>query len=163
MQEFNEGDLVEATRTDATSSTRFIGILALAENANGVKGLVLKAQGYQPMAQWLEDHGFEFTLIERAAPKLPSEPGSYVDRNGAGWTITANSDWRCGHKYTDAREAIGFAPFTPVEPVPVTAKRVLDRVKAASVSQPANPTRAWELHLDSIDIAGIAAEFGVTE
>src|SRR5690554_6851797 len=48
MNEYNEGDLIEATKTEIASSTRFRGILTVTENAIGIKQLILKAQGYEP-------------------------------------------------------------------------------------------------------------------
>jgi hypothetical protein len=68
----------------------------------------------------LED---SWSLFVQAPPAvvLPTEPGGYLDKNGTAWQITARFPFR-----EDLHAK--YAPFTRLEPVPETAKKVLDRV-----------------------------------
>jgi hypothetical protein len=87
-----------------------------------------------------------WSLFVEAPPAvvLPTEPGNYLDKDGTAWRITARFPFR---EDLHARHS----PFTRLEPVPETAKKVLDRIR--SLGAP-----GWNLlyHLDQI-----AAEFGV--
>ena len=42
---------------------------------------------YGPSIDMLKARGFELTVLERAKPKLPTEPGIYADRTGDAWRI----------------------------------------------------------------------------
>lgn len=71
-------------------------------------------------------HGADWSLFVQAPPAivLPTEPGCYLDKDGSVWTITTRFPFR---EDLHARHA----PFTRLEPVPETAKKVLDAVDAA--------------------------------
>ena len=89
---------------------------------------------------------------------LPTDPGLYVESGARAsltniWVLYENGCWASS---TDSEygRAEDFAPFTKLEPVAVTAKKVLDAV-----------TNRCTLHCDgcSKHFADIRAEFGVTD
>ena len=106
-------------------------------------------------------HRSEWSLSVPAKPavELPTEPGIYVESGRKPntvdlWTLHENGRWvsNAGSKYDSRVEE--FAPFTKLEPVAVTAKKVLDRFAAY-----------WEDGMPadmSIEMRGIAKEFGVS-
>lgn len=164
MQEFHEGDLVEAVKGEAVMRARLV--------KDGEHLRLNPSPYFIPKIEILLKDGYTVTVVEKAAAPLPTEPGVYITPSGSqDYLAEYHTDHHEVHYLNTAGNwcDIGWgAPLshdslTRLEPVPVIAKRVLDDVKAASTSQPGNPTSAWRLSLDSIDIAGIAAEFGVTE
>ena len=114
--------------------------------------------------------GWTVTVIEKATPPLPTEPGAVISWETPFFTGLAvrekDNQWLhdgCTRSDAGMLDTLKGLPFNILEPREVTAKRVLERVKAASISQPGNPTSAWWLSLDSTDIARIATDFGVSE
>lgn len=161
MIEYNEGDLVEAVKGD----TRLTGRLApeLHRGGFGINGM-----GW-PLKSLKRD-GFTLTVIEKAAPKvvLPSEPGVYspTSRNAS---VSLNNYYldKTGVWYELESERVpvvsiedlaDFIPFTKLEPVSETAKKVLDAVweKRAEVigTRSGDGVRAL--------IRGIEIDLGVT-
>ena len=148
MQEFHEGDLVEAVKGETVIRGRAIphitGKLAPGECTAALS--------------WYEANGFKVTVVEKAAAPLPTEPGWYETRNG-GVLYLAKESADYAQRWLDAlgefilpTEVESFAPLARLEPVPVTAKRVLDAIRGRIGS------------IDSAhDFQAVAARFGVTE
>jgi hypothetical protein len=65
-----------------------------------------------------------WSLFVEAPPAvvLPTEPGHYLDNDGELWTMIPDFPFR-------EKLHAKYAPFTRLEPVPETAKKVLDRIK----------------------------------
>ena len=143
MSDYAEGDFVEAVR----GRTRISGVLV-----TYYASLMIKDAGWS-IGELMAD-GFTVTTIERAKPALPTEPGWYLA--GEGTAVYLASD---GYRTTP--ESFGvtgvdmnrYVPLTRLEPVPETAKKVLDAVAARTVMHCSGCTD----HL-----LAIAAEFGVT-
>jgi len=111
MSEYNEGDLIEAVKGDTVIRGRLRG--------SGIAGFRdLWVGDYTRLVSILPGAGYALTVIEKAKPKLPEEPGVYVDKDGDPWKLPDESG-------TLRPE---YAPYTRVEPVAETAKKVLDRV-----------------------------------
>lgn len=137
MTEYNEGDLVEAVKGDTVIRGR------LAPESFGC-GFGIVGMGW-PLNS-LERVGFTLTVIEKAAPKnvLPTEAGVYADREGDFLIVYEDGDVQSvevakGHQ-SAKRMPIAvdsdFAPYTRLEPVPVTVKKVLDALW--ELNDPAN-------------------------
>ena len=124
VNDFSEGDLIEASRVEVASSTTMRGIV----KSNETFGLTLGAQGYEPAIEWLEGHGFTLTLLEKATPVLPTEWGYYSDNEGDIWRLNTSGDWVCIESPHIDDNPSAFVPFIRLEPVAETAKKVLDRV-----------------------------------
>lgn len=151
MNEYNEGDLVEAVHKEGT---------VIRDRVARRKGSILHefkvATGFAPLEE-LGNYGWTVTVVEKAAPKveLPTEPGIYADRFGESATLHESGRWFSHHdgSYTSEMndaELRAFAPFTRLEPVPVTAKKVLDEVRKF----------AWADGYMS-QLEAVAKEFGV--
>lgn len=115
--EFNEGDLVEAVKGEQVHRGRV-------EHFHSVPG-----SGFLPMVHLSLDllasqEGWTVTVIEKAAPKLPDVPGIYTDRMGTTWRHYRGGSWYRLHD--QAENAEDFAPFTKLEPVAETAKKVIE-------------------------------------
>lgn len=161
MSDFHEGDLVRIERDHVIVQDR------LASSASAPGRLYLPAQKGGTYVDALRTHGWKVTVIERAKPALPTEPGLYCvggNTTGVGGTVQLNVDkewWWVGNEYQPQPKKIDagyitefLAPLTRLEPVPETAKKVLDRLSSW-----------WEFgppqnFLD--EFAAVAAEFGVT-
>jgi hypothetical protein len=153
---FAEGDLVEAVKNEFSSSTMVRGVL---KSTGWENGFILQAQGFSPEISYLESRGFTLTLIEKATPPLPTEPGIYVS-----WVTKpfpsvvhkiVNGQWVDANDslYLNDPEVSALLPLTRLEPVDVTAKKVLERVREMyDGSQSTTP--------DVIKL--VAKEFGVT-
>lgn len=123
MSEYNEGDLVEAVKGDCTIRGRLVPSQV---------GLRLEDAGWSIAG--FEMDRWAVTVIEKAAPKLPDEPGVYIESgkpvsHASIWTLAPNGKWLCAANAKYDGRAAEFAPFTRLEPVPVTAKKVLDEVR----------------------------------
>ena len=126
--DFSEGDLIEATKTDVASSTRMRGVL----KSSGTFGLTLRAQGYEPAIKWLETQGFILTLIEKATPPLPTEPGAYASNTGSVHVLTSSGQWLDFSAWNGSRWAklpTNYAPFTRLRPEAEVAAEVLAEVR----------------------------------
>jgi len=147
MNDWKEGDLVEAVKGETVIRGRLIS------RGNGlVLNLTLAIASDIPH---LEANGYTLTRVEHVKSELPTEPGVYEDREGDAWLLAANCEWHC--LTVDLRH-VGkpiefdpslYAPFTRIEPVPVTAKKVLDRVSQILPGPFPN------------EFSGLAREFGV--
>ena len=154
MSEFNEGDLVEVERGEELYRGRWRQEAIF---------------GYLPNValDWddLDAAGYTVTVIEKAAPPLPTEPGHYEDANGRHWLHQIHDGSAYGAPDRDVdrwfnpdgvvenpTRIAGTLFLTKLEPVPVTAKRVLASIERLYGSR------------SRIDLlAEVAAEFGVTQ
>ena len=163
MTKYNEGDLVEAVKGDRRVIDRVVvpPVNPIHRDAPylGTPSI------FDPSSiASYKRAGYKLTTIERTAPPLPTEPGIYFPRrtfnpdvrivrlSGGLWRDSegrpldeASMKWLRGIHRAD--------PLTRFEPIPVTAKRVLDRVRTLF--------GAGATMLREVD--EIAAEFGVTE
>jgi hypothetical protein len=102
-----------------------------------------------------------WSLFVEAPPAvvLPSEDGLYESSTGGVWRafegvlVSLTNPSMC-------LEPAKFAPYTRLEPVPETAKKVLDRIKAESIST-VTPMR-HDLSIGLSALKMVATEFGVT-
>lgn len=151
MSKFQEGDPVEAVNGE----TR---IVARLEARDG--GLFFTGWGRGTNSA--ECDGFTLTLIERPVSKveLPTEPGVYLGSVLRGMPMWLTAD---GHWYTAKSrvyEPERHAPFTKLEPVSVTAEKVLDAVKADI--HPGHMGTSTYSHVEAC-ISHVGHQFGVTE
>jgi hypothetical protein len=120
MSDYNEGDLVEAVK--GKSSIR--GLLV-----KTFSGLSLQDVGWS--VEGLRGDDWTVTVIERAKPALPTEPGAY--KYDGGWCHVAVlndvGEWRdvYGNRLTVTH--LDASSLTRLKPVAETAKKVLDRVE----------------------------------
>ena len=164
MNEYNEGDLVEAVKGDTVIRGPLVYICGLG------RSLCLKLTlGIETDIIHLEANGYTVTTIEKAPPKvvLPIEPGLYTTdtrdlaRSVPLYRLTENGKWSTiwphqGEQTRTPAEILdGIEPetLTRLEPVPETAKKVLDRVRTYWDFQP-----PFNVGL-ALDI--IAKDFGV--
>lgn len=78
----------------------------------------------------------DWSLFVPAKPavELPNEPGWYLDNKGDVWelqkeTVNYVRRWFFNGEYQTEFDAIGCTPFTKLEPVAATAKKVLDQFR----------------------------------
>lgn len=157
MSTFREGDLVEAVRGDAVIRDR-VGDLEFLD----VAGQSIRA---------LKRQGFTVTLIERANP-LPTEPGVYAAatsafslHNSRLFTLNSHGKWWEDGKPATAdtmrflSEWVAQGSLTRLEPVPDTARKVLDAVEEAM------DRCDWPLSIDDSEavLDEVKAQFGVTD
>ena len=143
--EYTAGDLVEAVKGESLVRDRIVKrdtYLAI-----GVTGSTVL---------FYQNSGYTITVIEKAAPVvvLPTEPGAYKNGGWSGVIVLNNS----GRWLDDFGHYLTMAPgtkLTRLEPVPETAKKVLDRVAKAWNGYP------WFEFDNNLD--AIARDFGVTE
>ena len=112
IEDIREGDLVEAVK----GKRRATDVATAAKYSEG--DLFLSVMSGHPYLSQLEAEGWTFTVVEKAAPPPPTEPGHYLDRDGDHWELPAN-----GTLSPD------LAPFTRLEPVPDTVKRVVNYLR----------------------------------
>lgn len=155
MSDFNEGDLVEAVKDSESHKAR----LTVAD-WNGRLGIAFVDSWYS--LDTLTMRGFTVSVIEKAAPKLPTEPGWYESARyptsegvWSPYNLDPDGEWYSGTDHLSRRELSTLVPFTRLEPVPVTAKRVLERVSEVL-------KRGGIVSLPN-EFGKLAAEFGVTE
>lgn len=111
---------------------------------------------------FLAAEGWTLYVPARPEPALPTEPGVYeaaaypIARGYAPYIIEYGVLRESGTTVTvNATEAAEIGPFTRLEPVPITAKKVLDALIEEFGADPKNSYIA--------ECAGrVAAEFGVT-
>ena len=177
MQEFHEGDLVEAVKGETVIRGRLKHV-----PDTGSRPVLNLTVALNSDTLHLEANGFTVTVIEKAAPPLPTEPGTVIAIGGwelvklrlynaeqpGGWELLPAKDDqvrrsmdRAGVKaqcvYGDEwvraeaeQDRDGFRVIS--EPAPITAKRVLASVELLYGSR------------SRVDLlAEVAAEFGVTE
>lgn len=166
MSEFNEGDLVEAVKGETVIRGR-----AWREPGNGTEPILRLTLALSSDIAHLTANGYTVTVIEKAAPKLPTEPGVYVTPSGSQDYL---DDYHTDHHEVHYLNTSGNwcdlgwgAPtrddsLTRLEPVPVTARRVLGKLDAASMHEFKGRDSAHRAIYDDSWNA-VAAEFGVTE
>ena len=154
MTEYNEGDLVEAVKGETVIRGPLVNICGLG------RSLCLKLTlGIETDLIHLEANGFTITVIEKAAPVvvLPTKPGAYMSNRGSLWVLDDNHHWLdfsawSGNVNNVAAANPAYHPFTRLEPVSETAKKVLRALGDWwDFAPPANVTAA---------IIDIAAKFG---
>lgn len=150
MTEYNEGDLLEAVKGERVVRDR---VKKDSEGDLHIDGVGWLTNSWVP-SETVGDLGYVLTVIEKAAPKnlLPTEPGYYVSATGGIWELDrrGNFNWLEGNR-ANPINANNYAPFTRLEAVAVTAKKVLDAI---------------ENHYGSMSrvdlIARVSSEFGVS-
>ena len=151
MSDFNEGDLVEAVKGETSIRGQLwrdsAGFLMVGASVWAVEDLIHEEWG--------------ITVAKKATPPLPDDPGaviSWVTKFYTGLAVLEKTDQWCYNGVTlngaALRQEIGEASIVPLESVPVTAKRVLDRL--ANFWEFGPPKNFQE------EFAQIATEFGVT-
>ena len=157
MNEYNEGDVVEAVQ----GSNVRRGLVTTPPNQAHAK-----LQG--KCLHEYESEGWTLTVIYPAAPKvvLPNEPGIYADRVGDVWLLTAGNSMHWLTSGPNQRpllehyrneidgEAATYAPFTRLESRADTAKAVLERTTEILGNA--------GIHTLPIEYGNLATEFGVT-
>lgn len=137
MTDYNKGDLIEATHTDGT---------VVRTPVTGFdEGMAYTRLGSFYGPDWT------ITLLKAVEPPLPTEPGYYLDKDEELWQLVSGGDWKflldsfvTGPQY--------FLPFTKLEPVTETARKVLARVA----------TIAWADGFAN-DLKALRDYFGVTD
>ena len=123
MTEYNEGDLIEASKGEDIVRGRL-------QRDTCAGDLYVHGWCIQP----LQRDGFTITVIETAPPKvvLPTEPGFYVTayNDPDVFELTKAGSWFYGSKKIPVDRVIhdGGNYLRRLEPVGETAKKVLDRV-----------------------------------
>ena len=110
------------------------------------------------LAEYLTIKRSEWSLFVPAKPAvvLPTERGIYLDRYSMLWThemLNGGLVFRHAGESWERSDAARYAPFTRLEPVAVTAKKVLDRLRYRL------PAFEWFGSLAD----DICDEFGVTD
>ena len=153
MNEYNEGDLIEAVKGDIRISgplteTRYSGL--------GIDGM-----GW-PVGSLIRE-GFTITVIEKAKPKveLPTEPGIYqYGTHGETVALLRTGDWYChgdgslGWEMT-LEDVADFGPYTRLEPRAETAKAAANFVLRLIDN--------GQTFTEETVLKAIEAEFGVTK
>ena len=96
-------------------------------------------------------NGWQLSVPAKPAVVLPTEEGIYMDVSGSPWELRFFFEavmWKFGGDLQTDSQAELYAPFTRLEPVAVTAKKVIEFIES-------------DLSCDSYDTA--RKEFGVTE
>lgn len=119
MSEYDEGDLIEAVKGDTVIRARLQRDPAGYKNPLAIFTVALHAD-----VRHLEANGYKVTVLEKAAPPLPTEPGHYLDKDGDHWELP-----RIGE--LDPR----YAPYARLEPVPVTVQKVIELLESAKIIQ----------------------------
>jgi len=157
--EFNEGDLVEAVGGE----TVIRGRLKVSEITSR---LVVPCVTFDMPIEVLEREGFTLTVIEKAKPKLPEDPGIYADQHGGMWTLHKNGEWI---NNGDGSVAVSFdaddmsgiyrslLPFTKLEPAAETARRILDRIRSDNTGDGGY----YDHRYTGKQLRALFAEFGV--
>jgi hypothetical protein len=125
---------------------------------NGENILIVRAEGVALSGGWISWSGdvciwkrVGWSLFVEAPPAvvLPTEPGWYLDKDYCVWKLESDG-WYFDSERVQYNSARLDAPFERLEPVPETAKKVLDKIN------PFIAISCWH-HL-----VRVAAEFGVT-
>ena len=153
MNEYNEGDLVDAVKGETIIRGRLTmegQHFWLGDSDRTVSGLT--SQG-----------GYTITVIEKAPPKvvLPTDPGVYVTTHGSVFVLNSDRDWLDFSAWNASVNNLAVAnpayhPFTRLEPAHVTAKKVLGRVSEGVPTSPAYVANGM-----ARIIGAIGVEFGV--
>ena len=143
--EYTAGDLVEAIKGETVIRGRL---------KTDELGLHLWVGDSGRTPENLESYGFTLSIIEKAAAVvvLPTEPGVYLDKDEDIWSVNGFGSLRFLMGYSVFGNPENYAPFTRLEPVSETAKKVLDRVNGYGIDN--------ELDFEPF-LKKIAADFGV--
>ena len=124
MQEFHEGDLVEAVKGEELHRGRLI-----VSWFDGKRRLILSGAASVPYIDLAENHGWTLTVIKKATPPLPTESGLYLSsKEGGPWVFELDEQRGWSLLNTDSPFRIGDghlesnAPFTRLEPTAITAR-----------------------------------------
>lgn len=106
----------------------------------GEESLTVRVGAYSVIGSWIRhDFGHPFTFIYKTdgwslfvqAPPaivLPTKLGFYLDNTGGFWELSGYGWCQDDDTFT-TKYVVDLAPFTRLEPVPQTAKEVLDTIK----------------------------------
>ena len=154
--DYAEGDFVEVVK----GRTRISGVLAPGYASS------LFIEGFGRSIGTLKRDGYTVTVIERAKPALPTEPGFYLTDYSYNevFELTAAGDWYCGTDAIPVERVIHDAGdrLVRLEPVPETAKKVLEAVRVR-LSMPLDgrrPNGEFMIRTETLD--SIGTQFGVT-
>lgn len=144
MTEYNEGDLIEATKGEELIRGRAGGRGVIGQSGRTVWGV--------------EDEGWTVTVIEKAAPPLPTEPGTIIRwhndaylpqiaqldaKDGSmGWYTQADSTSGRWVTNSELTGLIDCSPLTRLEPVEVTAEKIALSLDDDGWNEPARAVRA---------------------
>jgi hypothetical protein len=148
---FAEGDLVEAIKDEQVIRNR------IKKGRRHSNLYMVVGDIPNDLSHLTENLGFTLTLIEKATPPLPTEPGWYTDQEGDIWRVDSFARLWCIGSVEDDEDPSDYAPFTRLEPVAVTAKKVLEIVRDSSIARTSDGMTVLNLVLKNI-----ADEFGVT-
>ena len=142
--EYNVGDLIEAVKGESSMRGPLI--------RDNYKCLLIAEHGWL-LNELIADR-WTVTVIKKAAPVvvLPTEEGTYLDIDDDVWRINRFGLLECQMGYPAPGNPENYAPFTRLEPVSVTAKKVLDRVDGYGIDD--------DLDFEPF-LKNIAKEFGV--
>jgi hypothetical protein len=111
---------------------------------DNIYALVLKVPDLADVLQIHQGY-WQLSVPAKPAVVLPDEAGHYLDRKGGGWEILQGATSSLPQE---------LAPYTRLEPIAVTAKKVLDWIESAEWSP-------------NVQLPGLLSatrhEFGVTE
>lgn len=82
------------------------------------------------IADWETELLYPMTVVERARPELPTEPGVYLDEYNEVWELIPDYGWRTRGRWVEDERVSECAPFIRLESVADTARKVLDAVSA---------------------------------
>jgi len=111
IDQIREGDLVEAAKGETIIRGRV--------NRDGVVGDSMRR------THGLERNGYTLTVVEKATPPPPTEPA--VPTEPGHYLSAAGFHWEIGHGSYTLNPL--WAPYTRLEPVPDTVKRVADYLR----------------------------------
>ena len=120
------GDQVRVTHEDdaltGTVVDRYV------DDSGYLTALVIDARGFTS-AQPFYEPDWQLSVPAKPAVELPTEPDWYQDREGDLWKLGDDKLWwlvdRGDLTLRNNEGVASFAPFTRLEPVAVTAKKVL--------------------------------------
>jgi len=150
------GDTVRAMRAEQMLTGRVVDRYIRGAFVGGeVIGLIVEIEGVINQLE-LDRAGWQLSVPAKPAVVLPEEAGAYIDREGEIWELR-DGEWNYGNsRKWPAHTAEFFAPFTKLEPVAVTAKKVLDRLeRIAAIND--------DFFSPELAISNLRKEFGVTE
>ena len=160
MTEYNEGDLVEAVKGESVVRGR----IHQGGEYRGNRGYRYLGDSGALDEVYLKG-GWTVTVIEKAAPVvvLPTEPGAYASNQGSVFVLNSDGDWLDfslwrGRVNNPAVANPAYHPFTPLEPVSETAKKVLDRIRKDS----SGDGGYFDHQYTARQLRELFAEFGVT-
>jgi len=157
------GDTVRATRNDDAITYEVVDKY-IAITGDAPYALVVRPVGLTWQTR-LDRNVWSLSVPTKPAVELPTEPGIYLTSNETVVELDPDGRWfdrvdnLMSHKWvSDA------APFIRLEPIAVTAKKVIgivrDRIQVSGVGQSDGPTTRGFLRAG---LQELAEEFGVTE